>query len=389
MKTQRIRKLQQQMQRQDIDAAVIMQPRDLFYYTQTAQPCNLVVPARGAPALLVRRGAEFVRRETWMPAYEKGGGPKQILKHLQQRGITRGRIGLEFDTVPYGLVQRLSETLCGFVPVNISGLILEQRMIKDADEIGLIRKATERFDRAHAVICSCLRPGLREIDLGGRIAAELLPRETEQVLFIRRWDDWLQPMGTIAGGENLTRISGHAHTVTGVGLGPALPWGPSTRELQPGDLVVIDNPLNYRGYHSDNTRTYVVGKATARQREIYRDVLSVQDDALACIRPGMRVNALYAEVAGRVQRLGYADYFQGFGDSRGQYLGHGVGLELDEPPVLDGRTSTTIAAGMVLAVECKFIIPDFGAVFIEDTVVVEDHGAVILSRAGRELAETG
>ena len=168
-----------------------------------------------------------------------------------------------------------------------------------------------------------------------------------------------------------------------------MPWGPSDRMMQTGDLVVVDNPLNFRGYHSDNARTYVVGKATPRQKEIYRDVLAVQDSALAQIRPGLPVNELYAHAADQVAALGYTDYFQGFGDSQGSYLGHGVGLELDELPVLDGRTTLPLQENMVLAVECKFIIPDFGAVFIEDTVVVEANGARILSRADRGLRESG
>ena len=151
--------------------------------------------------------------------------------------------------------------------------------------------------------------------------------------------------------------------------------------------MVVDNPLNYRGYHSDNTRTYVVGKPTARQREVYRDVLEVQDTAVNSMRPGLAVNELYDQVLDKVKALGYAETFQGYGASQGAYLGHGVGLELDEPPVIDARTAIPMQVNMVLAVESKFISPEFGAVFIEDTVVIREHGAEILSEADRGLAE--
>lgn len=387
MKLYRIREFQKKLLQQDIDAAVIMQPRDLFYYSGTSQPCNLIVPQKGDPLLLVRRGASFVQNETWIPSYEKGGGPRQILEYLKKSNISRGTIGMELDVIPYGLVRRMESVLDAYTLVDVSRLILEQRMVKDEDEIRMIQQATIRFDTAHEVVLKNLQPGISEVALGGKISEKLIQQETEQMLFIRRWDDWLQPMGTIVSGTNLVRISGHAHTVTGVGLGPALPWGPSARTIQEGELMVIDNPLNYRGYHSDNARTYVAGKASSRQKEIYRDLLEVQDSALSAIRPGLPINELFALAMDKVTRLGYADYFQGYGDSQGKYLGHGVGLELDELPVIDDRTAVPMVENMILAVECKFIIPDFGAVFIEDTIVVTQDGARVFSKSGRGLAQ--
>ncbi|MFC1859910.1 M24 family metallopeptidase, partial [Thermodesulfobacteriota bacterium] len=252
MKIDRVHQLQQNMEAHEIDAAIIMQHRDLYYYSGTAQPCNLIIPPKGDPILLVRRGESFVKEETWIASYEKGGGPRNILEHLKKQGIDHGVLGLEFDTIPYGLINRMAQVFDKYSFVDISPLILAQRMTKDPDEIELIRGATRRFDMAHQTILKNLRPGLHEVEIASKIAEKLIRNETEQILFLRRWDDWLQAMGgAIASGENLVRISGHAHTVTGVGLGAALPWGPSDRVLQEGDLVVVDIPLNYRGYHSD------------------------------------------------------------------------------------------------------------------------------------------
>jgi Xaa-Pro aminopeptidase len=383
----RVRELQRRMKEQGLDAAVILQPRDLYYYSGTSQPCNLLVPAHGEPVLFVRRAEPFVREETWITSRDRGGGPRQLRDGLKRLGIEKGTLGLELDVVPYALVNKLASVLGDYTFADVSPLVLAQRMVKDPQEVEWIRGATHRFDLAHQAILRSVRPGLTEVELGSRIAEVLIREQTEQVVFIRRWDDWLQPMGTVASGDNLARISGHAHTVTGVGLGPALPWGPSDRAMQPGDLVVVDNPLNYRGYHSDNTRTYVVGKASARQRAVYADLHRVQDHALKRVRAGIPVNELFGETLDLVRELGYADSFQGYGESQGQYLGHGVGLELDELPVLDAQTKIPLQVNMVLAIECKFIIPGFGAVFLEDTVVVREDGAEILSHSERGLAE--
>jgi len=99
------------------------------------------------------------------------------------------------------------------------------------------------------------------------------------------------------------------------------------------------------------------------------------------------IDEVYRLVIRKVTELGYEEYFQGYGKQKGYYLGHGVGLELDEPPVLSERTHLRFQKDMVLAVECKFIIPDFGAVFLEDTVLVKEDGCQILSQSERHLFE--
>ena len=241
----------------------------------------------------------------------------------------------------------------------------------------------------HEAAQRSIRAGMTELELSAVLADVQIRNQVEQRVFIRRWDDWLQPTGAIASGENLHRISGHAHTVTGVGLSTALPWGASDREIRENDLIVVDSPINYKGYHADNARTYVAGRATPRRRDTYRDLMEVQSAALGAIRAGIPVQEVFEIGMEKVRNLGFADFFQGFGDSQGQYLGHGIGLEVDEPPVIDPRTSTPILKDMVLAVESKFIIPDFGAVFIEDTVHVTEGGYEILTRSSRDLAETG
>ncbi len=389
MKLHRIHTLQRKLSENSIDAAIILQHRDLFYYSGTAQPCNLIVPQKGDPQLLVRRGESFVRNETWIKPYETGGSPKQMVQKLKSLGISGGTLGLEFDTVPYGLIHRMAAAFPTFGLVDVSPLIMEQRMVKDPNEIQLLREACIRYDLLHGAMLQHLRPGMTELDLCVRLADVQIRNQVEQRVFVRRWDDYLQPTGAIAGGENSYRIAGHAHTVTGVGLGPAVPWGPSTREIHPGELVVIDMPVNYRGYHADNTRTYVAGRANQRQRDAYRDVMAVQTAALEVIRPGVLVKEVYGVGMDKVRSLGFTDFFQGYGDSQGQYLGHGVGLEVDEPPVIDPKTATVIQKDMVLAVESKFIIPDFGAVFIEDTIHVTDTGYEILTRSPRDLGEAG
>ncbi len=389
MKLHRIHSLQRKLSENGIDAAIILQHRDLFYYSGTAQPCNLIVPQKGAPLLLVRRGESFVREETWIEPYEMGGSPKQMARKLGELGISHGTLGVEFDTVPYGLIQRMAAAFPAFTLADVSPLIMEQRAVKDPDEIQLLREACARFDLMHEAAQRSIRAGMTELELSAVLADVQIRNQVEQRVFIRRWDDWLQPTGAIASGENLHRISGHAHTVTGVGLSTALPWGASDREICENDLIVVDSPINYKGYHADNARTYVAGRATPRRRDTYRDLMEVQSAALGAIRAGIPVQEVFEIGMEKVRNLGFADFFQGFGDSQGQYLGHGIGLEVDEPPVIDPRTSTPILKDMVLAVESKFIIPDFGAVFIEDTVHVTEGGYEILTRSSRDLAETG
>ena len=207
----------------------------------------------------------------------------------------------------------------------------------------------------------------------------------EGVIFQRRWDARLPAEGALASGDNLTTMSRGPITVTGVGLSEAFPMGASKRRLERGDLVNVDLGLNLAGYHGDIARTYAVGELPDGIAPLATACREIQDVALAAIRPGVSSESVYDAALAAARRLGVEDSFMGYGELKGPYIGHGIGLELDEPPVLGPGVDTPLEAGMVLAVEPKLISPAFGAVNIEDDVVVTADGCELLGDLPRSV----
>src|SRR5690625_2584147 len=123
-------------------------------------------------------------------------------------------------------------------------------------------------------------------------------------------------------------------TVTGVGLGPVIPWGASDRKVQTGDLIVVDFGVCYQGYHCDIARTYSVGKPTSDQQDLWDRLLDLHFKVIDKIKPGVTGHELYVYAEQLAKENNLDEYFMGVKEQRGTYIGHSIGLEMDELPVL-------------------------------------------------------
>lgn len=366
-------------------AAVISERRALFYFTGTAQPCNLVVVPGARPMLFARRALDWVRGEVEDVEVREGATFAAVSEHLAEDVPANGTVGLELDALPARIARSAERAVAPRPVQNVSPLVYDLRMVKDAGELDAIRSAAELFRDAHGAMLEHVRPGIAEHELSAEVARAVRRAGHEGVVFYRRWDAWLQPEGIVTSGENLARISGHAMSVTGVGLSSSMPWGASRRRLEPGDGVYLDLGLNLAGYHADAARTYVVGEATEEQERLFAAVLRCFDETVAAIRPGLPSAELYRVARRVIDEEGLSGFFQGYPPQQGEYIGHGLGLELDEPPTLWPHESVPLAPGMALAIEPKIISPAFGAFGVEETVVVTEEGATIVGPIERRL----
>ncbi len=383
----RIEDLQKRMEEKGFDLVLLMHPRNVYYYADTAQPCNLLVTLKEEPILFIRRAWDFVKTETSLENLKCGGSLEDLRKYLNSIGLIKGVLGLEEDILPARLYGKIRGYFSDYNCKNITNTIMEQRLIKDEEEIELVKKAASLFSHVHQVVLNNLKPGISEVELAGKVWAEIRKEGHEGYTAHHRWDGFLPGDGIVTSGENLWKISGYAMTVTGVGKSKAVPWGASDRIIQKGDLVLLDIGINYRGYHGDVARTYVAGKADERQKEVFSALLKIMENVLNHIREGVKAKDLYDLAVKTAQREGYADYFQGYGRQKGEYIGHGLGLEVDEPPVIGPYTDLELKEGMTLAVEPKIIIPGWGAVDIEDTLCVRKDGCQVFSTVRRKLYE--
>ena len=383
----RISVLQQNMRAAEIDAALINYHRDLFYYSGIAQPSNLLVPAKGEPVLFVRRAMDFVRGVTSVEEVVAAEGFKPVIKRLQELCPQGGKLGLEEDVLPASLYNRIRSTFSGFKTVDISPLILRQRAVKDEGEIERIREAASLFTEAHSAILEFLAPGISEMELAAEVYRRVRRAGADFTTFHRRWDNTSTHEGLVSGSLTSYKISGLAMTVTGIGTGPAMPWGASPEKLRKGDLLMLDIGINRGGYHADMARTYSVGKATALQKERFNIVNEIMEAVIASAIPGIAAEELFFTAERKATELKVAEYFQGYGEMKGRYIGHGVGLDMDDPPVVMEGVKEKLEAGMVVSIEPKIIIPQWGAVDLEDTMVIREKVPEILTPIPIKLFE--
>lgn len=365
-------------------AAVVSYHRDVVYLAGTAQPSNLLVVPGRPPVLFARRYLELARAESAVEDVVEAPGFGPVCERLDAYGV-RGRIGMTLDVMPAALYLKVQRTLAECTVEDVSGLLGAQRTVKDQGEIAALRRAAGIFTAAHDAIVEHALPGVSELELSAEVTRALRSAGHDGVVFQRRWDAVLQPEGAVVSGENLWAISALAIAVNGTGLGRAVPFGASRRVLQAGDLVNIDVGLCVGGYHGDMARTYALGEPGEDVRRFAAVVRACEDAAFAAIIPGVPASAPYEAAVDVARSNGVNDWFQGHGRYRGPYIGHGVGLELDELPVLGPGADMPIEAGMVLTIEPKLIVPDVGAVNFEDDVVVHSDGAEYLSDLPREL----
>ncbi len=300
------------------------------------RPAALLVSSRGA-VLFVRRGFECAQREATVAHVEPMSGLSSVTEVAAELGLTGGMLGAELDLVPAQLYQRLREVFGAtalttgptWALTDVSPLVLAQRAVKDEEEIEATRSAAVVADAGHQVVLHVTAPGMSELALAAEVEAAM--RRTGHEGFQPLRHPGARGAGILLmSGENLTVRGGHGLVVTGAGLSPVMPYGPSRRVLEPGDLVVVDIGSTYAGYTADESRTFVVGQATEEQRALFAVVRATEDAVFEALCPGVAVVDLYA-TAEAVVAPGASPHFASGSLELPGFVGHGVGLELDEP----------------------------------------------------------
>lgn len=384
----RLEQLQANLRHKGWQAALVMQPRDLYYYAGTAQPANLWVPDEGDPVLFTRRVHKLAQEATWIDLTVSASGFGEMSRALADLDLSLPSdaiLGVEQDVLPYRLVEGLKKNLEGVTLENLSPLALKQRLVKDDEELARIRKAVELWEKGHEAIMETLAAGVAEYEVAAAMENAARRGGGDGMVWPRRWDSYLPAGGIVASGPNTWEVSGEAMTVTGVGLSQALPWGPSSRRLEAGDLVVVDFALSYEGYHCDMTRTYCVGDPSQEQRDLWERLLQLHLQVVDRVRPGVTGEELYLVARGLAEDTGLIYNFMGVGSERGSYIGHSIGLEVDEWPVLGAGYREPLPVGAVITIEPKFMVPGQGAVMVEDDIVVTPSGHEVISTLEREL----
>lgn len=313
--------------------------------------------------------------------------PEDIPALLERFSIAMpgNTIGLEMDEASYSLVKRLEAALHAPAIANADAVMREARAVKTPEEIRLITECGEKHERVYRQIPRLYRPGMTDIEL--QIEIERATRLEGGMGQMRvTGQDMEINMGSVLAGANADAPSPYDFALGGAGASPALPVGADGTVLRPGMAVMVDTNGDFNGYMTDMTRTFSIGELPAEAmtaHQLSRDICrAIERMAL----PGVACSDLYDKALKMVTDAGMQHIFMGRTSQAG-FVGHGVGITINELPVLSPRSKNIIQAGNVIAVEPKFVIKDVGAVGVENTYVVTANGLHCLTNAPEEIID--
>jgi Xaa-Pro aminopeptidase len=371
----RIENLQRVLTQKQIDVALIFQNRDLYYFAGTMQDCVLAVSATGEPVLLVRRNYERAKQETTVSSLSRLNSLED-LSEVVPSGT--GRAGIEADVLPVATFRRLQSLFPTTEWVDISTDIMAIRMVKEPGEVEFITRSAAINDAAHLRATQVLRDGINELELFSEMEYAARRLEDDRLGSGRGFNSL--PPCQIGSGDGATVPNRAALPFGGVGMSPAAPCGSSTRVIHQGEAVVVDWVSSYEGYVSDQTRTYFIGPPDSELLRAYDTCRQIYQAVVAVMAPGVPGKHLYELGLRMAAEAGY-EHFLGLGEYRVRFLGHGVGLELTEQPVISYREERLLPEGCVLTVEPKIVIPGRGSVGIENTLWLTGDGPRPLTSA--------
>jgi Xaa-Pro aminopeptidase len=381
----RIAKLQAALQDQGMDGALMLQNTDLFYFSGTIQQAHLYVPAQGRALLMVRKSLARARGESPLENILALKSPRQIPEMIRENDLKPPAVlGMELDVLPANNFFMYQKIFAESQIKDISIPIRMIRAVKSDYELDLIRQAAAFSDQVAAAMPNLLQEGMTEVELAGRVEAEARRLGHQGIVRMRLWGAELF-YGHLMAGASAAVPSYLASPTGGASVSAAVAQGAGFHKIKRNEPVLLDYVFAWQGYISDHTRIYCIGRPPEKLERAHAGMLEIQEEIKAMATPGTPAGDLYAAAVEMAQNKGLGDNFMGAGSDRIRFIGHGVGLELDEFPFLAKGQETKLEEGMVIALEPKMIFPEKGVVGIENTHVVTAKGLSQLTHAEQQI----
>lgn len=376
----RIVKLRQAMAEEGIDAALIIQKTDLYYFGSTSQQGWLYVPANKEPLLFIFKSFDRAVAESPLPEIHSLPSPKKIPEMVSEFGYPQpSTLGLELDVLPTNLYFQYQKIFDSVEIVDISTAIRLIRAVKSEYECDLISKAAAMSDEVAAKVPELLQEGRSEVSLAGELEGYARSLGHQGIVRMRLWGSELF-YGHLMSGAAAAVPSYLASPTGGEGVSPYVAQGAGFNKIRRDEPILVDYVFALNGYMSDHARIFCIGTLPDALLRAHNVMLGIQAEVKSAAKPGVRSGDVYDLMLEGATKEGYADNFMGVGERKIRFTGHGVGLELDEFPFIAKGQDLVLEAGMIIALEPKVIIPGVGVVGIENTHVVRDSGLESLTR---------
>ena len=375
------RRIQQAMRQEEADGCLLTMNMNLYYVSGQVFNGYFYLPAEGRPYWFVKRLT--IPETNQVHVIRK---PEQIPDFFRDLNLAMPRkLLLEADELSYNEYIRLQHVFRAEATGNASALIRHIRMIKTPWEIEQMRISARKHEAVYREIPACYRPGMRDIEL--QIEIEKRMRVHGSLGYFRAFGSNMDIfMGSLLAGENAGEPSPFDFALGGTGMHASGPLGANGTLLREGTTVMADMSGNYTAYQTDMTRVFSIGKLPDRAYRVHRVALEIQARMERTEKPGVPCAELYRDALAMAGQEGLEDCFMGT-RFQAKFVGHGVGLEINELPVLTTRSKDILQPGMTFAFEPKFVLAGIGAVGIENTFLVTDSGVEKMTLLDENIIE--
>ncbi len=305
--------------------------------------------------------------------------PEDIAAYIPPTDV----IGLELGSLAYNDAMRLKATVGASEVVDVSVRMMAARSVKTAEEIACMESDGLKHAEIYRHIPGLFNEGMTDVEL--QIEIERLSRLHGCLgLFRVNGPSMELYMGNVLTGDNADAPSPYDFAMGGAGMHPSIPVGACGEQIRAGKTVMVDMNGNFNGYMTDMTRVYSCGKLESIAVKAHQCSIEICRALADMAVPGTETRLLYEKAYGIAENAGLSEYFMGHRYHAG-FVGHGVGIQVNELPVLAPRSRSVIEEGNVIAIEPKFVIPGTGAVGIENTYVACKSGLRCITNAPEEI----
>ena len=352
--------------------AVIFSKLNLYYFTGTMQEGMLIIQRNDVPVFWVRRSYERALDESLFQGIKPMNSFRDAAGSLKQIPT---EIYLETETVPLALYQRFQKYFPfeSYKPLDLQ--IAAVRSVKSAYELGLMEHAGVIHQRVlEKRVPGLLVEGMSEADFATELFSEMIKEGHQGIARFGMFDTEMV-LGHIAFGESSLYPTSFNGPGGNYGMSAAVPLlGSRSRKLKKGDLVFVDIGCGFEGYHTDKTMTYMFGAPIDEEAiTAHYQCVDLQNKIAEMLKPGAIPSQIYSSIVEELNP-GFIENFMGFGNRQVKFLGHGIGLTIDELPVIAQGFDDPLQLGMVFALEPKKGIKNVGMVGIENTFLVTSEG---------------
>ena len=371
----RVKAIAKTLEQNGIDALLVTSNVNLYYVSGRVFSGYAYITSTGDITYFVKRpvglngeNVVYIRK------------PEQIAEILHVRPST---IAFELDSLNVNDYTRLSKVFVDSQIKDGSAVLRKHRAVKSAFEIAKMKECGIRHEEAYKAIKDIYKDGMTDIEL--QIEIERRMRLLGSLGIFRIHGESMEIfMGSLLCGDNADASSPYDFAMGGAGLDESLPVGCNGSQIKPGMTIMVDLGGNFNGYMTDMTRVFYVGELDELAKKAHETSIAIHHRLLKEAKPGIPASHLYEIAMEMTNEAGLEDYFMGHKQKAG-YIGHGVGIEINETPVLAPRSREILEEGNVIAIEPKYVIPHVGAVGIENTYVVTSCGLECITNYPEEI----